>query len=143
MFTTPNQEFNVLFPNFDGPFRHWDHKFEWTRSEFELWASKIVREYPQYEYTMSGIGNGPPGTEATNGHCSQMVVFIDKEFKAAVSNGDFVDFDFAQNQANKPRISEINVSESTRLPYKHMDTHNLIHRKDDRNFEQKVLDEIC
>ena len=34
--TTPNAEFNVLFPDFSG-FRHLDHRFEWTRREFELW----------------------------------------------------------------------------------------------------------
>lgn len=34
--TTPNAEFNVLFPNLEG-FRHWDHKFEWTRQEFQDW----------------------------------------------------------------------------------------------------------
>ena len=36
VFTTPNSEFNVLFPNLSG-FRHHDHKFEWTRSQFEEW----------------------------------------------------------------------------------------------------------
>jgi hypothetical protein len=35
-FTTPNAEFNELFPNFSG-FRHSDHKFEWTRAEFQSW----------------------------------------------------------------------------------------------------------
>lgn len=34
--TTPNQEFNQLFPDFSG-MRHWDHKFEWTRAEFQSW----------------------------------------------------------------------------------------------------------
>lgn len=34
--TTPNVEFNVLFPNFQG-FRHHDHKFEWTRAQFQEW----------------------------------------------------------------------------------------------------------
>ena len=34
--TTPNSEFNVVFPNFEG-FRHIDHKFEWTREEFKQW----------------------------------------------------------------------------------------------------------
>ena len=34
--TTPNCEYNVLFPNFSG-MRHWDHKFEWNRQEFEEW----------------------------------------------------------------------------------------------------------
>lgn len=36
--TTPNAEFNALFPNLaDGGMRHPDHKFEWTRREFEDW----------------------------------------------------------------------------------------------------------
>lgn len=34
--TTPNVEFNVLFPN-PREFRHPDHKFEWTRKQFEDW----------------------------------------------------------------------------------------------------------
>jgi len=34
--TTPNAEFNVLFPNLNG-FRHPDHKFEWTRQQFGDW----------------------------------------------------------------------------------------------------------
>jgi 2-polyprenyl-3-methyl-5-hydroxy-6-metoxy-1,4-benzoquinol methylase len=40
--STPNSEFNVLFPNLahgtsEQQFRHWDHKFEWSRHEFETW----------------------------------------------------------------------------------------------------------
>lgn len=37
IFTTPNVEFNVLFPNFYTQFRHDDHKFEWNRKQFEEW----------------------------------------------------------------------------------------------------------
>jgi len=36
IFTTPNEEFNSLFPGFWG-FRHDDHKFEWTRKQFTYW----------------------------------------------------------------------------------------------------------
>ena len=39
--TTPNAEFNVLFPNFSG-FRHPDHKFEWTRSQFQDWYVSVL-----------------------------------------------------------------------------------------------------
>jgi 2-polyprenyl-3-methyl-5-hydroxy-6-metoxy-1,4-benzoquinol methylase len=40
--TTPNAEYNVNFPDLqygtkDAMFRHDDHKFEWTRKEFENW----------------------------------------------------------------------------------------------------------
>lgn len=37
VFTTPNVEFNILFPNFTGEFRHFDHKFEWNRKQFQKW----------------------------------------------------------------------------------------------------------
>ena len=35
--STPNKEFNVVFDLPDDKTRHWDHKFEWTRREFEDW----------------------------------------------------------------------------------------------------------
>lgn len=36
--TTPNVEFNVVFPDYDPKkLRNRDHKFEWTRGEFEDW----------------------------------------------------------------------------------------------------------
>ena len=34
--STPNADFNVLFPDLRG-FRHHDHKFEWTRQQFQSW----------------------------------------------------------------------------------------------------------
>lgn len=39
--TTPNADFNQLFPKFTG-FRHWDHKFEWSRQEFQNWLAVHV-----------------------------------------------------------------------------------------------------
>lgn len=40
--STPNAEFNVNFPNLkygteQSIFRHWDHRFEWTRAQFNEW----------------------------------------------------------------------------------------------------------
>ncbi|XP_014214301.1 uncharacterized protein LOC106643607 [Copidosoma floridanum] len=71
--TTPNADFNVLFNNMSG-FRHWDHKFEWTRSQFQDWANNIVSRFQDYEVTFHGICDGPAGTEHL-GSCSQMAVF--------------------------------------------------------------------
>lgn len=42
--TTPNADFNILFPNFHG-FRHPDHRFEWTRAQFQAWYSYLL-QYP-------------------------------------------------------------------------------------------------
>ena len=59
--TTPNREYNV---------RHSDHRFEWTRSEFEAWAERVAREN---NYTVAFF---PVGEEEENiGAPSQMAVF--------------------------------------------------------------------
>ncbi|XP_076232004.1 hen1 methyltransferase isoform X2 [Calliopsis andreniformis] len=71
--TTPNADFNVLFPNFSG-FRHPDHKFEWTRQQFRDWAENITVRYPDYIVTFDDICKGPEGTERF-GACSQMAIF--------------------------------------------------------------------
>ncbi|EFN87975.1 uncharacterized protein LOC105192258 isoform X2 [Harpegnathos saltator] len=76
--TTPNADFNVLFPNLSGGFRHPDHKFEWTREYFEHWARNIVRKYPNYTVSFHGICYGPVGTEHL-GACTQMAIFERKQ----------------------------------------------------------------
>lgn len=77
IFTTPNEEFNHLF-KLTTRFRHYDHKFEWTRDQFEDWANNICTRFPEYEATFAGIGFGPKGSEHL-GCVSQMVVFIRKD----------------------------------------------------------------
>jgi 3' terminal RNA ribose 2'-O-methyltransferase Hen1 len=40
--TTPNGEYNVLFESMEaGSMRHTDHRFEWTREQFECWAQGV------------------------------------------------------------------------------------------------------
>uniref|UniRef100_A0A1I8F3D6 Small RNA 2'-O-methyltransferase n=1 Tax=Macrostomum lignano TaxID=282301 RepID=A0A1I8F3D6_9PLAT len=71
--TTPNADFNVCFgPSFAG-FRHWDHKFEWSRAEFEAWAKPLASQY-SYSVEFIGIGSPPAGMESV-GHCTQAAVF--------------------------------------------------------------------
>jgi 3' terminal RNA ribose 2'-O-methyltransferase Hen1 len=44
--TTPNGEYNPLFPTLPaGQFRHRDHRFEWTRDEFERWSATIAARF--------------------------------------------------------------------------------------------------
>lgn len=41
--TTPNREYNVKWETLPaGRFRHRDHRFEWTRAEFQAWARSIA-----------------------------------------------------------------------------------------------------
>jgi 3' terminal RNA ribose 2'-O-methyltransferase Hen1 len=43
--TTPNREYNAKFEGLPaGEFRHRDHRFEWTRPEFEAWAGRVAAD---------------------------------------------------------------------------------------------------
>ncbi|XP_076580336.1 small RNA 2'-O-methyltransferase isoform X2 [Chaetodon auriga] len=71
--STPNSEFNPLLPVLAG-FRHSDHKFEWTRAEFQSWALKVCLAYG-YDVEFTGVGKAPPGQQERVGFCSQIGVF--------------------------------------------------------------------
>src|SRR5262252_3136782 len=44
--TTPNAEYNVKFETLPaGKFRHKDHRFEWTRGEFQGWSGRIAERF--------------------------------------------------------------------------------------------------
>jgi 3' terminal RNA ribose 2'-O-methyltransferase Hen1 len=44
--TTPNREFNVKWERLPaGQFRHRDHRFEWTRAEFQEWANRVAARF--------------------------------------------------------------------------------------------------
>ncbi|MDO9334757.1 MAG: 3' terminal RNA ribose 2'-O-methyltransferase Hen1 [Caulobacter sp.] len=58
--TTPNAEYNALFPNLAaGVMRHPDHRFEWTRTQFRDWAAGVERDYG-YRAVFSDIGEVHP-----------------------------------------------------------------------------------
>jgi 3' terminal RNA ribose 2'-O-methyltransferase Hen1 len=69
--TTPNAEYNVKWPSLPaGQFRHQDHRFEWTRSQFQNWAGQVASRFG-YEVSVRPVGDedsqlGPP---------TQMAVF--------------------------------------------------------------------
>jgi 3' terminal RNA ribose 2'-O-methyltransferase Hen1 len=69
--TTPNREYNVVWESLPaGKMRHSDHRFEWTRAEFQTWANKIAERFG-YTAEVSGIGD-----EAENlGTPTQMAIF--------------------------------------------------------------------
>lgn len=69
--TTPNAEHNVLFPGMAaGAFRHPDHRFEWTRAEFQAWAEGICERHGYaVDYAPIGI------EDAAHGPPTQMAVF--------------------------------------------------------------------
>jgi 3' terminal RNA ribose 2'-O-methyltransferase Hen1 len=69
--TTPNAEYNVKWASLPaGEFRHSDHRFEWTRAEFEAWA-RGVAERAGYVVRFVPVG---PVDEAV-GSPTQMGIF--------------------------------------------------------------------
>lgn len=60
LITTPNAEYNPLFPSLpSGRFRHKDHRFEWTRSEFQRWAHENADRFG-YKVRFLPIGPADP-----------------------------------------------------------------------------------
>jgi len=63
--TTPNREYNVKFEGLKpGQFRHGDHRFEWSRSQFRAWCDRQCDRFGyQVEYHPVGDDDpqlGPP-----------------------------------------------------------------------------------
>jgi 3' terminal RNA ribose 2'-O-methyltransferase Hen1 len=69
--TTPNIEYNVLFEGLpNGKLRHRDHRFEWTRAEFQDWAHRVAERFG-YTVELDGIG----AKDAEVGSPTQMALF--------------------------------------------------------------------
>lgn len=69
--TTPNAEYNPRYEGLAaGAFRHHDHRFEWSRTEFARWAARVADAHG-YAVEISGIGQLDPAFGAP----SQLAVF--------------------------------------------------------------------
>jgi 3' terminal RNA ribose 2'-O-methyltransferase Hen1 len=69
--TTPNREYNAKFEGMQpGQLRHADHRFEWTRGEFQAWAESVAGRFG-YAARVEPVGE----EDETLGAPSQMAVF--------------------------------------------------------------------
>ncbi|TWT87182.1 hypothetical protein Mal64_27180 [Pseudobythopirellula maris] len=69
--TTPNREYNVVWESLPaGEMRHSDHRFEWSRAEFEEWSGEVAE---RFGYSVRFLPVGPE--ESEYGAPSQMAVF--------------------------------------------------------------------
>ncbi len=69
--TTPNREYNSVWETLPaGKMRHKDHRFEWTRAEFEEWANGVAARRG-YTVTLAPVGE----EDETRGAPSQMAIF--------------------------------------------------------------------
>jgi 3' terminal RNA ribose 2'-O-methyltransferase Hen1 len=69
--TTPNAEYNVKFETLPvGQFRHKDHRFEWTREQFQTWSQQVSQ---RHGYTVKFVPVGEEDEQV--GSPTQMGVF--------------------------------------------------------------------
>jgi len=69
--TTPNVEYNVKFETLPaGKMRHKDHRFEWTRAEFQTWSNTIAN---RFGYSVRFLTIGPE--DSVVGSPTQMGIF--------------------------------------------------------------------
>jgi 3' terminal RNA ribose 2'-O-methyltransferase Hen1 len=69
--TTPNVEYNARFETLPaGKFRHKDHRFEWTRNEFQNWANAMAK---RFGYAVRFLPVGPEDTAL--GAPTQLAIF--------------------------------------------------------------------
>jgi len=69
--TTPNKEYNANYTNLEeDKLRHTDHRFEWTRAEFQNWANHVAEKFG-YTVEFSDIGIN----DKNHGAPTQMGVF--------------------------------------------------------------------
>lgn len=69
--STPNIEYNKKFETLaSGKLRHGDHRFEWTRDEFQNWGNSVAT---RFGYTVTYLPIGPIDDEL--GAPTQMAVF--------------------------------------------------------------------
>lgn len=69
--TTPNREYNVKWESLPAEnFRHSDHRFEWSRLEFQSWANRVGEAFG---YSVRFLPIGPEDDEV--GSPTQMGVF--------------------------------------------------------------------
>jgi 3' terminal RNA ribose 2'-O-methyltransferase Hen1 len=69
--TTPNKEYNVHYGLDESALRHSDHRFEWTRAEFNEWVISTGTKYG-YQWNILPVGDVD---EKTGASC-QMAVLV-------------------------------------------------------------------
>ena len=80
--TTPNAEFNIKFTREqEVKMRHSDHRFEWTRKQFEEWGNRIAA---RYNYTVNFKPIGDEDQEV--GALSQMAIFTSDNMNSEFIN---------------------------------------------------------
>ena len=127
----------------EGTFRHDDHKFEWTRQEFQDWSNNICARYPDYCVQFHGVGK-IEGQENI-GSCSQVGIFIrkdlleslDQEISECTEETEKNDDQNNETENNDAQVSDSQKSQGYQL------VHSVAYPffRDTRTRHEKILEE--
>jgi len=77
-------------------FRDDDHKFEWTRAEFEEWC-QINADLYGYAVEYSGVGVAPKPEDRSLGYCTQFATFVKNKPCLEIINAKFTNHNLVSN----------------------------------------------
>ncbi|KAF9976406.1 Small RNA 2'-O-methyltransferase, partial [Mortierella antarctica] len=116
--STPNAEFNIYFPQLkygtpDAILRNDDHRFEWTRQEFEQWCTAAAEEYG-YSASFTGVGT-LPNSDLAVGHCTQFAILKDEHRDQAPRSEPKLDCYTLCSKIEYPLYSETHTTEENHV----------------------------
>lgn len=137
------------------PFRHDDHKFEWTQEQFSDWAHNLCVRYPQYMVSFIGVGEPPPPradgpTEDRQrtvalGCCTQCAIFVRRDFWArtmTTTSHDVLGQQQAIPEMMMMAVPDAVVRPAAAAPYKSIYSYVLPELRDGRTRDERILDDV-
>ncbi|CAG8615998.1 7748_t:CDS:2 [Ambispora leptoticha] len=98
--STPNVEFNRYFPQLkygtpEAILRNDDHRFEWTRQEFQDWSKAGASKY-NYSVEFDGVGRLKI-SDSEIGHATQFAIFKDLQVDAKPMHSSFGEYQLVEH----------------------------------------------
>ncbi|CAG8644239.1 5251_t:CDS:2, partial [Ambispora gerdemannii] len=98
--STPNVEFNKYFPQLkygtpEATLRNDDHRFEWTRQEFQDWSKAGASKY-SYSVEFDGVGR-LKSSDHEIGHATQFAFFKDLQVDAKPMHSSFGEYQLVEH----------------------------------------------
>ncbi|WP_074436989.1 3' terminal RNA ribose 2'-O-methyltransferase Hen1 [Tessaracoccus massiliensis] len=105
--STPNAEHNARYELAPGEFRHPDHRFEWTRSEFEQWARRVA---DAHGYAVGFRSVGEPDPEL--GPPTQLALFSSLDTSPAEASSVVARRNAGDTRDTEPAVAHLNTGDT-------------------------------
>lgn len=102
-------------------------------------AQNICERYPDYRFTISGMGELPENTDEKHGKCSQMACFVRKDMLSYLTKNTSTDQ--IQMTPDAERDSDV-IFPIEKFPYNKLFTKDFPYDQDCRSREEKILDDV-